>query len=244
MLSAPGTLSGIDPLLERAGVRVIRVPTIAPTPVPWERWRPRVDREVAVEVVVVTSRTGVAAGVVPWLSHAAPATRRMEFWAVGPATARALRAAGIRRAVHRPTTVGTLALARALARGPPRKIVYFRSDRAGPGLARSLRRRGHCVVDLVVYRVGSAPELTARVRRELAEADLWAATSPSALGSLRTALGARRFSARARRRGLVVLGERTRRAAAAYGFRRVSVAPATTQRFTRHVLERLRDARP
>jgi uroporphyrinogen-III synthase len=244
VLSAPGTLAGIDPLLERAGARVIRISTVRPTPVPEERWRARVDRIHRIDVLLVTSRRGVAAGIVPWLRRATPSARSAEFWAVGPTTARALRSAGVRR-VHRPSAVGALALARAFAAKSPCTIVYFRSDRAGSGLARSLRRHRHHVVDLIVYRLGSIPKLAARARRDLAAADLWVATSPSSLDALRAKLGARTFSALARSTDLVVLGQRTGKSARALGFRRVAVAPAaTTQRFTRYLLSELRHARP
>jgi uroporphyrinogen-III synthase len=244
VLSAPGTLAGIEPRLERAGVRVSRIPTIVPTPVAWDCWRARVDRIPRVDAVVVTSRSGVTAGVRPWLKHSAPTARSVDFWAIGPTTLRALRAAGVRR-VRQPPTVGSLALAREFARKPPLTVLYFRSDRAGPALARRLRRLRHHVFDVVVYRLGPAPKLTAAARRDLASADLWIATSPSSLDALRARLGARRFAQLARGAGLVVLGERTRKAAVAHGFRRVSIAPATTtQRFTQHLLSELRDARP
>lgn len=225
-------------------MRVVRVRSVEPRPVAWTRWRDRVEGIRLVDDVLVTSRSGVAAGVVPWRRHAPTAARSAQYWAVGTTTARALRAAGVRR-VRRAATVGASALARAFARQPPRTVLYFRSDRAGPGLARSLRRNGHQVVDLVVYRLETMERLTIRTRRRLAAADLWVATSPSALAAVRSAGGARWFRARLPRTRLVVLGARTRRAAAAFGFERVSVVPTTTtQRFTRHLLNELGDARP
>ena len=244
VLSAPDTLGGIEPRLERAGVRVLRIPTIEPIAVAWDRWHARVDRMPRVDAVVVTSRSGVTAGVRPWLKHASPRPRSVEFWAVGPATLRALRAAGVRR-VRQPPTVGALALTREFEGKPPLTVLYFRSDRAGSGLARRLRRQRHHVLDVVVYRLGPTPKITSAARRDLALAELWVVTSPSSLDALRTGLGARRFAQLVRGARLVVLGERTRKAAVAHGFRRVSIAPATTiQRFTQLLLSELRDARP
>ena len=242
VLSSAGTLAGVDPILARAGVRVLRVPAVASTPVPWQRWRARLDRSPSVDVVLVTSRRGVADGVVPWLQHTPAATRAVQFWAGGPATARALRAAGVRR-VRRPSSVGSASLGQSFATTPARTILYFRSDRAGPALARSLRQNGHRVLDLVVYRLRPPPGLAARACAALAAAPLWVATSPSSLKALRGALGSRRFADLARRTSLVVLGERTREAARRHGFGRVSVVPPTTaQRFARRLLSELRDA--
>jgi uroporphyrinogen-III synthase len=243
LCSAPGTLGGIDSLLERAGVRLIRIPTLQPRPVPPAPWLARVARVPNVDTVVVTSRTGVAAGVTPWL-RSTPGPGSIEFWSVGPGTARALRDAGILR-VRTPASVGATALARELPREPPRTILYFRSDRAGPDLARSLRRKGHRVADLVVYRVERNSRGTPQNRRDLARADLWVATSPSSLTALRHLLGPRTFSQLRRTTPLVVLGGRSRQVAADQGYRTVSIAPTTTtQRFTRHLLRELRDVGP
>ncbi|MCI4343407.1 MAG: uroporphyrinogen-III synthase [Thermoplasmata archaeon] len=239
LLSAAGTLAGIDTQLERAGVRVARISTLEFSPVPPEHWRSRIMRGRTFDTVVATSRTGVAAGVVPWLRTSGPRVRSCEFWAVGPGTAAALREAGV-RVVRRPRLAGTPALARALRRTEPRTILYFRSDRAGPGLARSLRRMGHRVSDVVVYRVASATLLTARDRRRLAAATLWVATSPSSLASLSHGLPAPTWNRLRDTATLVVLGERSRRAAIGLGVRRVSVVPVTTtQRFTRRLLREL-----
>ena len=93
--------------------------------------------------------------------------------------------------------------------------------------------------------IGSPPalRLSTHSRRALAAADLLVATSPSNLSNLRRVLDRRTFSQLCESAPLVVLGERSRRAACGHGFRHVSVAPSTTaQRFTRHILHELRDA--
>jgi uroporphyrinogen-III synthase len=243
LLSAPGTLEGIDPLLHRAGARLVRLASLEPRPVDPTRWLERLARAPRPDTVVVTSRTAVGAGVRPWRRASGPFPASLEFWAVGPGTAQALRRAGVRR-VHRPRTVGAMAVAKSLGRRLPRRVVYFRSDLAGPRLARTLRGQGHRVVDLVVYRLEAPPPLTARARRELSRADLLVATSPSGLSNLRRRLDRPTFSRLSRTTRLVVLGERSRRAAHGHGFRHTSVAPSTTaQRFTRHLLRELRNAR-
>lgn len=135
-------------------------------------------------------------------------------------------------------------MVKALGKGPSRRILYLRSDAAGPRLARALRRNGHRVLDVVVYRLTAPSALTARDRHRLASADLLVVTSPSGLSTLRRRLSRSEFVRLTRSSRLVVLGERSRRAAAGHGFRQTSVAPTSTaQRFTRHLLRELRDAR-
>ncbi len=243
LYSAPGTLSGVDVALRREGVRPIRLTSLEPRPVSPERWIGRVLRVSAPDTVVVTSRAAVAAGVLPWRRAHGPRRGAVEFWAVGPGTARALRAAGIPR-VRAATHVGADALGPALDRGSPRSILYFRSHEAGPGFARALRRRGHRVLDPVVYEAVSPSSFPASGRRALTRADLLVVTSPSGLTELKRRMDRPSFAHLARETPTVVLGERSLRKAQEYGFRRASIAPATAaQRFTRHLLGELRHAR-
>jgi uroporphyrinogen-III synthase len=240
LLSGPGSLERIDPLVDRAGVRLLRLTVLHPRPIEPRGWLGRLTRSGPPDTVVVTSRTAVALGVVPWRkAHRLPI--RCEFWAVGPGTAQALRRAGVRR-VHRPEGVGDLAVADALRRSTPRTIVHLRSDLAGPRLARLLRERGHRVLDQIVYRTTAPHPLTARAGRQLLAADLVIATSPSVLSNVRRGLPKSSFERLRRTAHLVVLGERSQRAARGHGFRHVSVAPSTTaQPFTQHLLRELRD---
>jgi len=243
LLSAPGTLQGIDTGLRRAGARLVRLSSIEPRPIHPTTWMDRLKRFPEPDTVVVTSRAAVEAGVRPWKQDSDRVPASLEFWAVGPGTAQALRQLGIRR-VRRPSTVGAEAVTKALGRGTPRTVVYFRSDLAGPRLARSLRSQGHRVVDLVVYRVEAPPPFTARARAELSKGDLLVVTSPSGLSDLRRRLDRATFSRLARTTPLVVLGERSRRSARGHGFRHTSVVPpSTTQRFTLRLLRELRHAR-
>ncbi|MGB6501684.1 MAG: uroporphyrinogen-III synthase, partial [Thermoplasmata archaeon] len=138
---------------------------------------------------------------------------------------------------------GAAALVRSLLREPHRRLLRFRSGRAGPELARELRRNGHRVVDVVVYRTETTPQPAPALRREIGRADLWVVTSPSALSGLRSTLGPRRFRQLGPSARLVVLGERSRRAARGHGFRHVVVVrPSSPQRFTLRLLEELRHA--
>ncbi len=243
LLSAPGTLGGIGSPLRRSGIRLVRLTSVDPRPIDPGDWLGRIERAPTPDTVVVTSRNAVRAGVRPWRRSSGGFRPSVEFWAAGPGTAEALRRAGI-RAVRRPPGAGAGAIAKALSRGARRTIVYFRSDVAGPVLARTLRRAGHRVVDVVVYGVADPLPFSPRDRRQIASADVLVVTSPSGLSALRRRLDRREFVRLSRSARLVVLGERSRRAAAGHGFRHTSVAPSTTaQRFTHHLLRELRDAR-
>jgi uroporphyrinogen-III synthase len=243
LVAGRDTLADVDTGLRGAGVRVVRIVSLEPRSVDPTRWLARLARARPPDTVVVTSRAAVEAGVRPWRRARGPFAPSVEFWAVGPGTAQALRRAGIRR-VRRPRSVSATAIAGALARTPPRTIVYLRSDVAGPRLGRSLRAGGHQVIDLVVYRLEAPPQPAAPAREELRSADLLVVTSPSALSNLRRLLGPPTFARIARTTHLVVLGERSCRAARGHGFRRTSVAPSTSaQRFTRFLLGELRHAR-
>lgn len=235
------TLQGIDARLRRAGKRVVRIISVETCPVQPRTWLPRLRRTPPPDTVVVSSGTAVEAGVRPW-RQARTESEDPEYWAVGPGTARALRRAGIHR-VHRPRTVGTREVAHALSGRKKRAVLYFRSNAAGPRLARALRAEGHRVTDVIVYRLVAPSSLAREDLRELARADLLVASSPSALSSLRQRLDPPTFVRLCRSTPLVVLGEHSRRAARGHGFRKVSVAPPTTaQRFTRHLLQELRNA--
>lgn len=241
LLSALETLRGIEPGLKRAGIRLVRITTLTYRPVDPQVWLPRIDGSSPPDAVILTSRAAVFSGFAPWRKTLSKRSAAIEFWAAGPQTARSLRAAGAHQ-VRQPGTVGARGIFRALRQRAPQNILYFRSDRAGPGLARQLRQQGHRVTDLIVYRIGEAPKLGTRARRELRTAKVLLATSPSALSGLRRSLDRPAFLQLRHNARLVVLGERSRRAAQGHGFRHVSVAPPTNaQGFTRALLRELRN---
>jgi uroporphyrinogen-III synthase len=236
LLSARGTLRSIDPLLRRAGVRLVRITLLTSRPVAPPRWLERLRRTERPDTVVLTSRAAIGAGLMPWVRAVGRLPPSLEIWAVGPGTALALRRAGFPR-IHTPSTAGSLAVVRALRRRRPRSVVYLRSDLAGTRVARALRKEGHEVLDVVVYRTTAAGPRAIRRARELSGADALVATSPSALASLRRGVDRRLFLRLARTVPTVVLGPRTQRSARGHGFRHVSVAPSTVpQRFTQHLL--------
>lgn len=243
LLSAPDTMRDIDKRLESKGVQLVRIPTLRFQPIPPEIWRKSLKRTPPPDIVIVTSRTSVPLGVEPWLRTRTEGVERIRFWAAGPGTANALRAAGILR-VHRPRQLGNEGIVRALRRSPPQHILHFRSDLAGPILSRRLGKLGNRVTDVVVYRVRTRTRLEPSAHRSLTHASLLVASSPSVLMGLDRSLGRVQFARLCRTAHLVVFGPRSKRAANELGFRHLSVAPSmTAQRLTRYLLRMLRDAR-
>ena len=114
------------------------------------------------------------------------------------------------------------AVADRLLEARPMRIVYPRSDRAGPSLSRRLTRQGHSVLDLVAYRVGSPAASSQRVAARLQRADRVLVTSPSALSFLRRTLGPSGMRSLC---PVVVLGPRSARAARGHGIRGVRTVP-------------------
>lgn len=243
-LSSPDTLEGSGDRLRSRGVTVTRVVvlrSLSREPGPARPTPPRSRSR----LLVVTSRSAVDLYLAPhrdWLATWAPSS---QLWAVGPATARALRRLHL-GAVRTPSTPGTSGILRELPDLRGAFVFYPRSDRAGPQFGSELRRRGAQVYDPVVYRVAPVARLTRAELSALEDATLLVATSPSTLGALRAASDARTFRRLCRGRSprLVVLGERSLRSARGHGFRRVLQAPALGEkRFTEFLLGHLSDER-
>jgi uroporphyrinogen III methyltransferase/synthase len=131
-----------------------------------------------------------------------PASAPPRFAAVGPATASAATAEGI-RVEYVAREFSGLAMAREL--GPAvsgRKVLLPRSDRANQDLPRALEAQGAKVVQVVVYRTGGIGTHEACVSEmfRAADFDVVAIFSPSALANLQTEFGhgtMRRVAARA-----------------------------------------------
>ncbi len=243
LLGRATTLPRVARRLAALGWKVVRVPTIRTEPVrfrappAWTRRRPPAD------LWAVTSRA-VADTVVRDHPDWRPALRSIPLVAaVGPRTAARLRELGFVVAVTAPEG-GSDSLLRALGVVRGRTILYLRSDRAGPHLARRLRRRGATVIDRTVYRVRDAARAGTAAGDRLASIPVWTVASPSALAGFRRHVGAARFDARIADVRLFALGPRTARAARASGAHHV-LAPSrsTEEGFTNLLETELGDAR-
>ncbi|MHB1434508.1 MAG: uroporphyrinogen-III synthase [Thermoplasmata archaeon] len=231
-------LSEIEEALGRSA-DLRRWVTVRWRPVPARRLRRRLARLRPVDGVILTSPAAVESFLAPVLPHVWPSDwRRIRYWASGPATARALRRRGGPRAtVGAPD--GAEGIFRALARSPPLRLLYPRSDRAGPALARRLRRAGHRVVEVIAYRHRPAHRASDRDRRWARGADLIVVTSPSAWEGLRRALGPAGVEALRSSARWVALGPTTARSLRTAGLRVRVVAPGSSaQRFTPFLLGR------
>jgi uroporphyrinogen-III synthase len=100
--------------------------------------------------------------------------------AIGPATAAALRAAGIAIALV-PRRYLTEAIARELDDVAGRRILLPRTDATGPTLADALRARGAAVDEITAYRTVAAPARShARIRRIITRREVDTVTFTSA----------------------------------------------------------------
>ena len=242
LVGGPETLDGLEGRLLRANVVLRRVPVlefpeVVPRPrCPWPR-RPR-----TFDLLLVGSLRAVDRFVRPCLDPASAG--RATVWAVGATTARAMRRLGWRRVRSAPRA-GIDAVLAALGPGRGRRLVYPRSDRAGPDAGRRLRARGWRVWDPIVYRTRTRPALRPSERRLLERADAWIATSPSSLSALRRLLEADRFERLRQTVLLIALGDRTLRAARGHGFRNAeSAGTATVQGLTYYVVRRFPNGTP
>lgn len=233
----------MGPALRRLGVGVLRLAVLRPTAREPSRWLSGTPRPPRVDVVLATSRHAVLLGLLPWSRLPPGPVRGVSFWASGPGTAKLLREHGF-GPVRRGPGVGAAGILAGLA-GTPQRILYLRSDLAGPGLARQLRRQGHHVTERVVYDTRTDPGLVRRNHGLLRRADLLVVTSPSAFLALRRGLGATELRGLREAVPVVVLGSLSASAARSAGFRRVVVVPPTTpQRFARRLVRELADGRP
>jgi uroporphyrinogen-III synthase len=151
-----------DPLvdaLEASGYRVHAVPTVGTQPLDFDR-----PDLAAYDWVVVTSAAGVAA-----LSAFPPGPR---WAAVGTATARALRAAGVEPALV-PDEADGLALANALPDVNGKRVLLVRASAAAPDLPERLRERGAAVEEMTAYlTIEGPPSSAAPLQAALRDADL------------------------------------------------------------------------
>ncbi len=241
LLASADAFRGLDSRLRAAGIRVVRLNVLRVAPRPPARWQPGMPAPARIDTLIVTARPAVTQAAVLWSRASVGRPASVECWASGPGTAAGLRARGV-RPVRRGAEVGGESIVRGL--GPrPRRIVYLRSNLAGPGLARLLRARGHSVTERVVYTVQVDPRPVRAHRRILLRAGLVIAASPSALAALQRGLTPTQLALARRQLRTVVLGARTAKAARSAGLRRVRVAPSVApQRFARFLVQELRHA--
>ena len=152
----------VDPIvgaLEASGYRVHAVPTVGTQPLDFDR-----PDMTAYDWVVVTSAAGVAA-----LTSFPPGPR---WAAVGTATARALRAAGVEPGLV-PGEADGLALANALPGVKGKRVLLVRASGAAADLPERLRERGAAVDELTAYlTIEGPPSSAAPLRAALRDADL------------------------------------------------------------------------
>jgi uroporphyrinogen III methyltransferase / synthase len=146
-----------------------------------------------------------------------PRLAHLKVVAVGPATARALAAHGIRTDLL-PAEARGAALPAAMAPhlAPGARVLMARANLADPGPAEALRALGARVDDVVAYRTlaegGDVEALQGALRRR--EIDYVTFTSSSTVGNLVERLGGAEWLAGVR---VAVMGPETRKAAEAAG---------------------------
>ena len=182
-------------LLEERGATVVYSPVIrfAPPldPVPFQR---AVAQLTIYDWLVVTSANGVSALIAELTRQGGdPAVlRQMEIACVGPATAEALGAVGVRPAVVPEEFKGTEIAAALLSQVKhDARVLMVRAKGADPELPRRLRQRLSSVDDVVAYR--SVPDLenVDQVKRllETDAVDAITFTSPSIVNYFVSAVG-------------------------------------------------------
>jgi uroporphyrinogen III methyltransferase/synthase len=149
-----GRLAG---LLEQRGLETVMVPTVT---VDAGSTAAELDAMLAelpgADWLIVTSANGAAALAARMAATGRGLPAGLRVAAVGPATARALQAAGIE--VHQvPETYLTVAIADRLGDIVGRRIVLARADAATPQLRDALLARGASVEEVVAYRTTEGP---------------------------------------------------------------------------------------
>lgn len=208
-----GTGGSLVSELERLGAEVDEVPLVAIDPVD----PAAIDARVLAEAdwVVVTSANAVRA-----LGDRLHVAARARFAAVGPATARALRALGIEPAFVPPRFAAD-AIADGLGDVRGLRVVLPQADIANPSLGEELRARGAEVSTVVAYRTTEVlPDDAGLAALRGADAILLAS------GSAARSLAA--LSLPLEGTAIVCIGPATAREAAAAGLPVASVAEEAT----------------
>jgi uroporphyrinogen III methyltransferase/synthase len=165
--------------LQERGLGAVAVPTVA-----IDHWSATADLDRMLTTLdgadwlVLTSANGAEAlsARVAITGRTVPAGTRVA--AVGPATADALRAAGI-RVDHVPADYLTVEIASGLGEVHDRRVVLARADAATPDLRQALLARGALVEEVVAYRTVEGPASSRDPLRAALHADLHAVTFTS-----------------------------------------------------------------
>ncbi len=157
-------------LLAEHGIDAISVPTveIAPAP-PGSALDDAIRSLEGAAWLVITSVNGAAALLerLAGLGRLVPEGVRVA--AVGPATAAALEAGGV-RVDHVPPRYRTVAIAEGLGDVAGKRVVLARADAATRDLREALRRRGALVEEVVAYRTVEGPAASRdQIRAALAQ---------------------------------------------------------------------------
>lgn len=242
LIAAAGSLVTLERRLAGRGWRPVRLEAIRTEPVRIRSVPTWLGRRPPADLWIVTSRAVITTFLASH-GHWRERLRTVpKVVAVGPGTALALRRIGVRN-LARVTRRGARALLAGLGPVDGVRILYLRSDRAGPDLARRLRARGARVMDRIVYRTRSGKRLPRRRRDRVGSIPTWVISSPSALAGFQGMVGRavfRRYCGTAQGFGM---GARTAAAMRRSGIRRV-VAPkeSSEEGFTKVLEKALGDA--
>jgi len=205
--------------LADAGFEPVCVPTVAIEPAADRALETALARLDDYDWLIVTSANGV-----PPLRGRVPPNGRTRVAAVGPATAEALRRAGI-RVDHLPREFLSVEIADGLGEISGRRVLLARADAATPQLRDALVQRGADVHDTIAYRTIEGPPTSRQPLRRALESGLHGIvfSSGSAVRGL-LALLAPAEQAQARAIPALCIGPVTAEQAAAGGFEVALVA--------------------
>ena len=157
-------------LLAARGIDAISVPTVGIAPAPPDG---ALDKAIqlldGVAWLVITSVNGAAALLERLAALGRSLPKGVRVAAVGPTTAAALEAGGL-RVDHVPSRYRTVAIAEGLGDVAGRRVVLARADAATRDLRDALIERGAVVEEVIAYRTVEGPAASRdRVRAALAQ---------------------------------------------------------------------------
>lgn len=162
----------LSDLLRAHGIGVVEVPTVeidtASSAADLDRM---LDTLHTADWLVITSANGATALADRLRANGRSLPSDLRVAAVGPATADALRASGI-RVDHVPKQYLTVAIVDGLGDLAGRRVVLARADAATPALRDALRARGARVEEVVAYRTVEGPAASREALRVALEGSL------------------------------------------------------------------------